>query len=423
MEGFRVANLIFQSTFLVCHLAFIIWFLRRPQTTPVWYWFIILNIAFWLWVAGRFMETVVYLFMPTDNDAYVFAANFQYIGDTTAAIAFVIWNLYLAGHDRLASNKLFRGLMFAIPLVICILVFTNDAHQLIYTKLVMGQRVSHGPLFVPCFVLVALIVLMGYAVAVVHIIRTGYDKVKRLLVFSLYPAVPFVAALVRSVSGVDQFDYTPLGLTVSIGCLYLIVFRYGYAKVIPSSIETMLEQTTHPIFLYDPERGEFTYSNQVALQDYGAAARGFAPLLGTGDGRFEGTFDGKYLGVEMTTLSQGAGILVTATDLSDISSRQMQLDRKIDQLEKLSASLDEERRNIDAYLESLDQMQGVGNGSELVTMAYDDINRTVDAVEANLITAGDDPDEAGRVLEDNLRLTRECIARIRETVAQLKEAR
>ncbi|MDO4851560.1 MAG: histidine kinase N-terminal 7TM domain-containing protein [Actinomycetota bacterium] len=420
MESFRVANLIFQSAYLVGHLVFIVRFLRKPQPTPVWHWFIILNVAFWLWVAGRFMETIVYLFLPTDNDAYAFAANFQYIGNTTAAISFAIWNLYLAGHDELASSRLFRTFMFAIPLAICILVFTNDGHQLFYTKLEMGQRVGHGPLFVPCFVLAALVVLMGYAVAVVHIMKTGYDKMRRLLVFSLYPAVPFIAALVRSVSGVDQFDYTPLGLAVSIGCLYLIVFRYGYAKIIPSSIETMLEQTTHPIFLYDPERDVFTYSNQTALRDYEVAAREFAPLLGAGDGRFEGFFDGRYLGVEVTTLSHGKGILVTATDLSDIASRQRQLDRKVVQLEQLSASLDEERRNIDAYLESLQQMQGAGSGVDLAIGVYDDINRTVDIIEANLIMAQEGPDGAARALRNNLRLTRECVARIRETVAQLK---
>ena len=124
--------------------------------------------------------------------------------------------------------------------------------------------------------------------------------------------------------------------------------------------------------------------------------------------------------MEVTTLSHDQGILVTATDLSDIASRQRQLDRKVVQLEQLSASLDEERRNIDAYLESLQQMRGAGSGIGLATGVYDDINRTVDTIEANLIMAQEGPDGAARALEDNLRLTRECVARIRETVAQLK---
>ena len=150
MELYRIINFIIQSAYLIAHLVFIIALYRRRQSTPVWFWFFGFCIAAWVWVSGRFLETIVYLFFPTNNAFYQFAANYQYIGNTTAAAAYLLWVMYLSGQDRPASSKWFQALVFACPVVICSLVFTNPWHHLIYTKLDMGQRVAHGALFLPC---------------------------------------------------------------------------------------------------------------------------------------------------------------------------------------------------------------------------------------------------------------------------------
>lgn len=428
MEGFRIANFVLQSAFLVGQLAFIVFILRRSQPTPVWRWFSLLNIAFWLWVAGRFMETIVYLFFPGNGEMYLFAAYFQYIGDTSAGIAFAVWNLHIAGYGKLASHPLFLAVMAVIPLGISALAFTNDLHHLLYAQLEMGPYVVHGPLFLPCFILVALIVLAGYAVAVSHIVRTGRDKAKRLVVFSLYPALPFGVSLIRTASGIDQVDFTPLALAVSVACLYLIVFKHNYAKIIPSSVASVLEQTVHPICVYDLSRGEVSYANRAAQEGYGAALREIAPLLHAGAGQFEGRFDGKFLRVDATPLPQQSALLVTATDLTDVVQQRTQLDEQIAELQLLSEALNEENRNIDAYLDSLDTMQAVqavqaaGEGRDLVSTAYDNIDRTLETIQGNLYAAKADLHEAAAPLEDNLRLAQDCIVRIRATVAQLREA-
>lgn len=70
MQGFRIVNLIMQSAYLIGHALFIVMLYRKRQPTPVWRWFFLAAIAMWLWVSGRFMESIVYLFFPTNNDAY-----------------------------------------------------------------------------------------------------------------------------------------------------------------------------------------------------------------------------------------------------------------------------------------------------------------------------------------------------------------
>lgn len=420
MEGFRIINFVMQVSFLLAHLIFIVWLCRKRQTTPIWYWFIFLAVGVWLWVSGRFMETVIYLFYPTNNDAYVFAANFQFIGNTSAVVAFVIWNLYLAEYDRVASNRLFQAFLFACPIVVCTFVFTNEYHQLMYTKLVMGQRVSHGPMFKVCLIWTYLQLLAGYLISLIHIIRSRRDIKKRLLMFSAFPALPAIAVLVRSLSGIDKLDYTPAIMAISIYCLYLIVFKYNYTNNITASIGAVITQTAHPIWIFSAEKNAFSYANRVAAQQYADAAKQFIPLLNA-EAKFEGIYDGRYLKVAVSSLPGSNSLLITATDISDIVEQQRLLAAQTSELEALSHSLEEENRNIDAYLGSLYQVASLERKHKLITHTYKMIYGVFGAMEKNLTAAKTTPAEAETLLEDNIRLAQESISSIRKAVAQLRE--
>ena len=77
MSAIRAINFTEQVIFLAVYLVFVVWLARRLQPSPVSRWFLALTVALWLWVSGRFMESVVYLFLPSNNDAYVIAAKMR----------------------------------------------------------------------------------------------------------------------------------------------------------------------------------------------------------------------------------------------------------------------------------------------------------------------------------------------------------
>ena len=421
MQGFRVVNLVVQSAYLIGHLMFIVMLLRKRQHTPVWSWFFFAAIAMWLWVSGRFMETIVYLFLPANNAAYVFAANYQYVGNTTAVVAYVIWILFLSGHDRLASSKAFRAFLFACPVVICALVFTNGRHHLIYTKLVMGERVGHGALFVPCVVWSYLILLAGYVISLRFVFRTRRDRVKPIIRFSLFPILPALGVLVRSISGVDRLDYTPMVMAVATLSLYQIIFNYRYVNIISASIREVIEQTAHPIGFFSLDRMDLTYANRAARERYHGAAAELLPRLSAEKRSFEGEFRGEHLKVDVTPFTASDAILVTVTNVTDIVRRQAALDRQVAELETLKRELEESNRNIDAYLGSLYSAEGLRARQDMISQTYATISETFRRVEANLRAARQAPGAADDALRENLALTRDCIAAIRRAVARLKE--
>ena len=419
MQGFRVVNLIIQSLYLVFHLIFILFLYRKRQATPVWTWFFRFSVALWIWVSGRFIESIVYLFFPGNNAAYVFAANYQYIGNTIAVVEYVIWVLYLAGYDKLADSWAVRLSLFACPFIICSLVFTNQWHQLFYQKLVMGERVEHGVLFKPCVVWMYLILLYGYVISLRTILKSGKEKGKQIIMFSLFPMLPAIAVLARSITGIDRLDYTPMVMIVTILCLYQIVFRYHYVNIVPASLREALKQTSHPIGIYHPGRNELLYFNRAA-ENYANAAESFLPQLPTTGTRVEGDYDGKHLLIDVTALPEEELILVTVTDVSDVMEQQTKLNAQIHNLEKLHLELEEANRNIDAYLDSLYNAGELREKQDLITETYAMISRTFRTVEDNLIAAEQNPGEGEAGLQENLQLTRECITAIRQAVTKLK---
>ena len=89
--------------------------------------------------------------------------------------------------------------------------------------------------------------------------------------FSLFPVVPAIGLLVRSLSGVDRVDYTPIVMAVAMFSLYQIKFGYHYVNIISASVREVIEQTAHPISLYTPDRGVMTYLNRAARDRAGAS--------------------------------------------------------------------------------------------------------------------------------------------------------
>ncbi len=419
MELYRIINFIIQSAYLIMHLLFITVLYRRRQPSPVWICFFRFCLATWIWVSGRFMETIVYLFVPGNNGLYQFAANYQYIGNTVAASFYLLWVLYLSGRDRLASSGLFRALVFAGPFVTCGLVFTNQWHHLFYTKLDMGQRVVHGPLFVPCMLAAFLVLLAGYIVSIRFVLRTDRDRLKQLVMFSLFPLLPVVALLVRSISGIDRFDYTPIVMTVCIASLYQIIFKHHYVNIVSLSIREVIDQTNHPIGIYDSKAGAWRYVNRAAATGYEGAMRQLFTRLSRAQDSCEGDFDGIHMSVDVMPLAGTTSVLIAATDMSEIYREQAKLEGQIHELETLQAELDEARRNIDAYLDTLPDPEEIRRRQELIASTREKADAVFRRVEENLGTAKAHPGDAEAALRENLDLTRDGIAAIRSAVAQL----
>lgn len=419
MDIYRIANFIMQAAYLPMHLFFVVLLLKQRQPSPVWRGFIVVVSGLWIMVSGRFFETLSYLFLP-DNRLYTFAVIWQLVGTTCATAAYLKWNLRLAGHDKFAENRLFSVLLILTALFVCVVICTNSLHHLFYSKLVMGEPVGHGPLFLPCLLIVYGMLFAGYIISLIHIIRKEQDKLRRIIVFSLYPILPAAAALIRSITKVDRLDYTPIIMTVSILCLYLIVFRLRYVNLVPQSVESALRETKSAIFTFDPKTGEIRYRNE-AVSSIAALLPAIKERLSENPQPFEGLYDGRYLKTAVSEVPESAELLVTVSDYTDLYEKQETLEKEIAENNRVLAELEEKKRDLDAYLEALLNIPNLREKQEILNAMQESLPGVFASISDNLTQALEDPEGAESSLKDNLVITEKAIGEIRAAVTGLRE--
>ena len=140
--------------------------------------------------------------------------------------------------------------------------------------------------------------------------------------------------------------------------------------------------------------------------------RHLLPQLPDAAGSLEGDFDSKHMIVDVMPLPGGASTLIAATDMSGMYREQSELEGQIHALEALRVELDEARRNIDAYLETLPAPKTIRQRQDLIETAHD--------MADDLFRRVRNPAEAEGALRENLDLTRDGIAAIRSAVARLR---
>ncbi len=407
-----------EAVYLPVHLWFIIRLIKWRTSSPVWRWFIVLVFGLWGIVFGSFTETLLLLFWD-NNTVYIFGVIYQLISTTLATMAFLIWNLYVAGNVRTAESNVFRLTVYFLSLGTATVVGTDPIHHLFYAKLVLGEPVVHGKLFVPCVFVVYGMLVAGWIISLVHIVRSGDDKLKRALVFSMYPLLPGITNLIRSLTGFTLIDLNPIVMTVCILCLYSMVFKSRYVSIMPSSMEQALDQTGNILFTIDPKERRVTYSNKAAEEKYAEAIGALLPGLKPENGQFAGEYDGKYLKGNVSVV--GNELLITATDVTMIKKQQEALLEQIRESTELLKELEEKKRNIDAYIDFLYKIPNLKEKWERFSAAEEQSGEAFRKMEDNLRHALERDGHQEELLNENLLISEKTIRSIREAVALLKE--
>lgn len=416
--GFHIIDFVMQAIYLPAHLWFIFRLIKWRTPSPVSRWFIVLVFGLWGIVLGDFIETCLLLFWK-NNGLFAFGVCYQLTSTMLATMAFLIWNLYVAGNMRVVENKAFKTIIYAITLAVCTIICTDPLHHQFYEKLILEEPVIHGKVFAPCVLIVYGMLFAGWIISLVHIARFGDDKLRRALIFSMYPLLPGITNLVRSLTGFTLIDLNPLVMTVCILCLYFMVFKNKYVSILPASMEQVMEQTGNILFTVNLEKGTIEYANRAAKEQYADAIREMLPDLKAEARQFAGKYDGKYLKGTVSVMEKE--LLVTATDVSEIKKQQEALLSQIRESTELLKELEEKKRNIDAYLDFLYEIPNLKEKWERFSAAQEQSKEAFAKMEENLrrtLEQGTDPKD---LLGENLLISEKTIRSIREAVALLKE--
>src|SRR5947207_13120729 len=247
-------------------LALVAW---RRRSAPGATAFILLMLGVALWSLGN-VVTLGSSNLPT----VVFWDNVTWLGTVMAPTAWFVFALQYTGRAQWLTRRVVV-LLVVEPLVTLLLAWTNGAHGLITSSLVLNtsasytaQIVTYGAWFWVNVVYTYLLILLGtlligvFIQALVRSASLYRGQVGALLIATI---VPWVAS-VLTISGLSPFpalDLTPLGFTITGLALAWCLFRSRLLDLAPVARHAVVERMSDAVIVLD-QRNRITDLNPAA---------------------------------------------------------------------------------------------------------------------------------------------------------------
>ena len=213
------------------------WPHRKMRGIPM---LILLAVGVVIWTFGYAMEIG-----GMGLSVKAFWGKVQYFGIAFIPITWVFFALTYTIQSYELKSKLVVPLLI-IPVLTLVLVFTTEAHGLVWQSYDVlsgdfhGLSIVHGWWFYVYWGYAQLMVLIGTVIMVRSLLGTrGVFRGQRVLFFVAVLA-PWVGNLVYILSGSD-FDLTPFGFTISVGSLVWAIFGFRLIDVSPLARDLVVD--------------------------------------------------------------------------------------------------------------------------------------------------------------------------------------
>jgi len=234
-----------------------------------------------IWIAGQALELAA-LDLPTK----IFWANIEYIPITLMSVTYFYLTLVFTRHDSwLKSRWVFLALLI-VPIIVNILVWTNDIHGLIRQNVFLdssGSFPTVGKTYGPAFRAFA---VYNYAIAILTLIILANGYREKVSLYRKQISLLFVALFlpvlsnILQVTGLNPFrvDITPPVIGLSALIISWGIFRYLLFDVVPIAHSIIIREMTTGMIVLDNE-GRFLDVNPAAREMLDLPAKNLIGLL------------------------------------------------------------------------------------------------------------------------------------------------
>ena len=214
-----------------------------------------LAIAWWSFASA--MHTLI-----DDYPTRLFISKFQYLGVASVG---VLWLLFTTGYSRTAwpEPRLTRAVVWIVPVITLVLVFTNDQHRLHWSSIEevmtpLGRRlIYHGGSWYWVHASYSyFLLLIGTAILVRGLRRfpPPYRLQTALIIIgAIVPWIGNLLYLTRALP-VTGLDLTPIAFTVSGACLTWGIYRYRLFGLVPVARDMVVDSMDDGVLVLDAQR-------------------------------------------------------------------------------------------------------------------------------------------------------------------------
>ncbi|MDP2891536.1 MAG: histidine kinase N-terminal 7TM domain-containing protein [Bacillota bacterium] len=224
---------------VVMLLAYIVYNFIQKEKKVSHYLYIGLSFALFVWVLS--LIGMKYTDINDLNRMYIFDST-SYIGATMAPVfVLLIGIVYTRNITRLNWKYL---LLFVVPLITILIVWTNPLHNLYYTKFgVFPEEIQFGPymyingVYSYGCMIAALTIMIRFA------IKSTKYFITQIVLFCIGNSIPMVVSLMATLQIFNlSIAATPLSFVATIIFHGIAIFRFQFLNLTPIALRTVMDR-------------------------------------------------------------------------------------------------------------------------------------------------------------------------------------
>lgn len=263
----------------------------------------------------------------TDLQAKIFWARIEYLGITLGPLCWLAFTVYYTGREARLSRWVW-ALLGVIPLTTLVLMFTNDAHGLVWRSISLDTSGPFPTLYpvygVWFWVHTAysyLCVLVGSVLLLTGLVdaRQFYRRQRLALLVGI--ATPWIGNIlyITKLGPVPGLDITPFASTITAIFVALALFSFRLLDLVPVARRAMMDSMSDAVIALD------TQNRVLDLNKAAGRMIGMAP--GTAIGRTAGQIFGNHgdLLERFRDVREGRTEIVRKTASGDLRHFELQI--------------------------------------------------------------------------------------------------
>lgn len=217
------------------------------------------NIALTMELLVWSISVLVGHFFQENAQIFVFMDNFAYIGAAFVPPSLVLFALvYRKGFT---GFRKVHSLLFVVPIITIIVVFTNGYHHLFYESYSLETGYVLGPYFYTY-------VLYSYGCLLISMLMLSYSAIKSSGILSAQALLILLASVIPTWANIGYtFSFpgfsvysTPIAFTITLALYLLSMFRFDFLKVVPAATQTVINRISDCFVLLDEEFNLIDYN-------------------------------------------------------------------------------------------------------------------------------------------------------------------
>ncbi len=213
---------------------------------------------------GYILLVISKLFLNYDTIYFVYII---FLGSSFWPVFSLLIGIAFVKQDLAFNYKLF--LLFLIPIITNILLWTNEYHHLFYKDYVSSMQYSFGIWFY-IHAVWSYLCMFGQIFYLIYFALNGRGffskQVKIVILGSIVPIILNIIWLIGKVSDIkflkfySSYDILPISFTFSFICYSLAITKYDFLKIIPIATETIVNRISDSYIVVDDELRIITYN-------------------------------------------------------------------------------------------------------------------------------------------------------------------